>query len=242
MNSLKANVPTRYLDLQAHIYPKNFIIDVFGQFYKGYYLRDLELSSSPLSLSYPEMQIKKLGLNFQYLFNGDKLSLRAAFLQNERQIKSAGSWLLGSEIYGGGIQNVNFLLDNTSLLSQRFVQIGPNIGYAYTLVFLKNFFFTSVISSHAGLGYTSLNLDKGKQGQWYFQPSIFARSFVGYNQSKWSINFNYVHNRLFLGEVNGFSNEIMTGNYRMNIIYRLSDGSGFQNFLDQFLNKIYLLR
>jgi hypothetical protein len=238
MNELKQNVPTRYLDLQAHLYPKNLVIDFFGQFYKGYYLQDKFLGDFQGDFAYSEMNLKKLGFNLQYLFNGDKLSLRASFLQNERQLKSAGSFLLGLEMYNAQISDINFLVSNISFDSQRSFQIGPNAGYAYTLVFLKNFFVTTVISSQIGIGHSQMGLSGEQFGQWFLQPSLFGRGFLGYQHPRWSLNLNYVHNRLFLGPNNGFSNELMTGNYRLNFVYRLSKNSRTQQTFDRFINKI----
>jgi hypothetical protein len=235
VNTQTYDVPTRYLDLQAHLYPKNFVIDFFGQFYKGYYLEEIRGNLPLTKYAFPDMNIQKLGFNVQYLFNGEKLSLRAAFQQNERQLRSAGSFLAGVELYRAKIDNIDFLIEPIN--SQMHFQLGPNVGYVYTLVFLKNFFITTAISTHAGLGYSHLVLDSTPNTKWIINHGVFARGFLGYQHSKWSINVNYIHNRLFLGEVAGFSNELMTGNYRVNFIYRLSKGSGVQHSIDKVLQK-----
>ncbi len=94
LNPERGRGETNNLDLQVHAYPKKLIIDVFLQFYRGYYLEkfyETEDYRQGIFLL-PDLRIKKIGLNVQYLFNGEKLSLRATFLQSEWQKKSAGSF------------------------------------------------------------------------------------------------------------------------------------------------------
>lgn len=222
---------TRYLDLQAHAYPKKFIIDFFGEFYEGYHLLPQGKLSPPGENYYtrPDMVITKIGANVQYLFNYDKLSLRASFLQNEWQKKSAGSFLLGFEMYGGrAIDDAELLpltvLDDASrnFRTMRFFDFGPNVGYAYTWVIKKRFFITGVASTSLGAGYSFLEgvEHTDRNTEWGISPNVFLRGFAGYNFKKWSVNLNYVHNRVRLVPNQGFTNSVMTGNYRLNFIYR----------------------
>lgn len=234
---------TRYLDLQAHAYPKKFIIDFFGEFYEGYHLLPEGKLAPPGENYYvrPDMVITKIGANVQYLFNYDKLSLRASFLQNEWQKKSAGSFLLGFEMYGGRA------IDDTALLplsvvgdrarnfrTMRFFDFGPNAGYAYTWVIKKRFFITAVASGSLGAGYSFLEGENyaDRNTEWGLSPNYFLRGFAGYNYKKWSVNVNYVHNRVRLVANQGFANSIMTGNYRLNFIYRFVPGPSLKQRLN----------
>ncbi len=232
---------TNYIDLQAHAYPKNLIIDVFLQFYRGYYLEKVyktEDYEQPIFLL-PDVRVKKIGLNVQYLFNGEKLSLRAAFLQSEWQKKSAGSFLAGVEIYGGGAENDSpivptlLLQDPERNFSQfRYFDFGPNLGYVYTLVIKKHYFITAAATSNLGVGWTSMETIYGKESRWGLNPNVFLRGFAGYNSERWSINGNYIWNNVRLTRVNGFSNTVMTGNYRVNFVYRFSVGPKIKRYLD----------
>lgn len=242
LNPDRGQGDTRYLDLQAHAYPKKFIIDFFGQFYDGYHLLP-EGKAAPAGENFyvrPDLVITKLGANVQYFFNEDKLSLRASFLQNEWQKKSAGSFLLGFEAYGGrAIADSPLLPDRLmedagrNFRTMRFLDFGPNAGYAYTWVLKKRFFITAVASSSLGLGYSFLEggREPGRHTEWGISPNYFLRGFVGYNYGSWSVNANYVHNRVRLVPNQGFTNSLMTGNYRLNFIYRFPPGPKLNSIL-----------
>src|SRR5687768_12492840 len=72
---------TRYLDLQSHLYGRKLIVDVFGQFYNGFYLDNDKLAPA-LNGYYlrPDIKVRFLGASGQYLFNHEKFSYRASFL------------------------------------------------------------------------------------------------------------------------------------------------------------------
>ena len=233
LNPERGKGKTKYLDAQAHLYPKKMVIDLFLQFYKGYHLLPEGLGASLGESFYtkPDMKVQKIGASAQYVFNHGKFSYRAAFLQNEWQKKSAGTFLLGFEMYGGMAEEESFLIP-THLMDDparnfrtiRFLEFGPNVGYAYTLVIKKHFFVTASAASNVGLGYSTLEGYAGKNQEWGINSNFFLRGFVGYNSRKWSINANYVHNHVQLQENGSFSNSIMTGNYRLNLVYRFLPG------------------
>jgi hypothetical protein len=239
MNRGRTQVETSYLDLQAHAYPKNWVIDLFGQFYNGFFLSSYSgsLSNIPEELAFPELEVRKFGANVQYLFNGDKLSLKAAFLQSAWQKKSAGSLVAGMEFYFGSAednQNIlaEFIPDPLEFRRLGFFEFGPNIGYVHTLVFAKHFFITGMVSGNIGLGNTSISSDLGKEGRWGFNTNYFLRGFAGYNGPTWSINANYVHNNVRIEQARSFTTDFRTGNYRINFVYRFEVGPKLKPYLD----------
>nr|WP_255806919.1 DUF4421 domain-containing protein [Belliella alkalica] len=250
LNPDKGTGDSKYLDLQAHAYPKNLVIDLFLQFYKGFYadLDGLSNQTDPF-LILPEMRVRKIGTNVQYLFNGDKLSLRAAFLQSEWQKRSAGSPLVGFEVYGGLVDNDRLILpigflpsESRNFSSSRYFQFGPNVGYTHTFVILKHFFITGSASTNLSLGHQSISFENETEKRWALNSNLFLRGFVGYNSKKWSVNANYVHNRVNLTRNSEFDNTLMTGNYRINFVYRILPGPGLKRYLDAVDLKRLLLR
>jgi hypothetical protein len=233
MNPGEVRGETRYLDLQAHIYPKNWVIDLFGQFYNGFYLESVNGEKLDLEeiVLFPDLKLRKLGANVQYLFNGDKISLRAAFLQSAWQKKSAGSLVAGFEAYGGWTINDGILLPP---INQRgggrdfqnlgFFQFGPNLGYVHTFVFWKHFFITGMASANLAIGNSYLDYENNRINRWGVVSNSFLRGFVGYNGPIWSVNANYVHNNVRRPTINDFSGNMATGNYRINFIYRFEVG------------------
>src|SRR5690554_170807 len=137
LNPEEGKGETKYLDAQAHIYPRKMVVDLFLQFYKGYYLTDgLGASPGENYLTRPDMKVQKVGASVQYVFNHGRFSYRAAFLQNEWQKKSAGTFLLGAVMYGGMAQEDsnlihNLLIDNSARNFEtiRFFELGLNARY-----------------------------------------------------------------------------------------------------------------
>lgn len=252
LNPDRGRGDTWNLDLQVHSYPKKFVIDFFGQFYDGYYLQrsGSQLPSNDTPLVYPGMKVRKIGASVQYLFNADKFSYRAVFSQNEWQKKSAGTFLIGFEIYGGNIKDAGGFIprsvlerDMPNLSRISYFDFGPNLGYAYTLVIKKHFFITASVASNLGLGYTEIQKDDFTQiREWGIQPNYFLRGFAGYNSDKWSVNATYVQNRVNLSGVNGYRSSLITGNYRFHFIYRITPGPRLQKKLgviDRLKDKIF---
>ncbi|MFC4872158.1 DUF4421 domain-containing protein [Negadavirga shengliensis] len=254
LNPDRGRGETNYLDLQAHVYPKKWVIDFFGQFYRGYYIHqgkpeDLDMAGTYLN---PDMRVRKIGTSVQYLFNHEKFSYRAAFLQNEWQKKSAGSLLAGFEIYGGeGKDEEGGFIPSSSLVegqanveSVRFFEFGPNLGYAYTLVIMKHFFITVSASSNLSVGFSEVRDDsQNTRTQWGVSPNYFLRGFAGYNSDRWSVNANYVYNQVNFPDASGYRTSMMTGNYRLNFVYRFTPGSGLKKYLrpiDNIKNKLGL--
>ncbi len=239
INANRNQVETRYLDLQAHIYPKNLVIDLFGQFYDGFFLRSYTgpLPDIPPDLAFPDMEVRKFGTNIQYLFNGDKLSLKAAFLQSAWQKKSAGSVVTGFEFYFGRANDDNniladFIPDPIEFQKLNFIEFGPNLGYVHTFVIAKHFFITGMVSGNIGLGNTTISSDTDKEGKWGVNSNYFLRGFAGYNGSKWSINANYIQNNVRIKDARSFSTDFQTGNYRINFVYRFDVGPKLKPYLE----------
>lgn len=244
MNPDRGTGKTRYLDLQAHMYPNKFVIDFFGQFYKGYYLLDDLRAGEDEIFILPEMRMRQVGLNIQYLVNGEQLSLKAAFLQSAWQKKSAGSLVVGMEGYGSRVSNDGLILPpSPELLEQRnfdriaSIDFGPNVGYVHTLVFAKHFFITGMLSTNLAVNRVAMDIEGVREVNWGMSPNIFWRGFVGYNSDRWSINANYVQNRVRNQTINDMESVFLVGNYRFNFVYRFIPGPKLQPKLDFFSPK-----
>lgn len=146
---------TRELDLHLFLYGKKHYFDVYYIHYRGLYLENYERYDT-LKNSYesfpllPQLNLQSAGLNYFYLFNHQKFSLRSSFLHNEIQRRSAGSFILGSSVNYLHINNPTPLLPpelrplslpQESLVSGTFYGATVLPGYAHTFV-LKRFYFT----------------------------------------------------------------------------------------------------
>ncbi len=240
---------TRYLDLQSHMYTRKLVIDFFGQFYKGLYLRNTR-EHAP---DYPESYYRRgdiyeqvFGLTAFYLFNNEKYSFRAALVQNEQQLKSAGSWMAGVEGYytfalGDSALVPSFMpegsFDNFRTVSQLIgFKIGPSGGYAHTFIIAKHFFFMLSFTLQLGVGrYSTYSTDREVEVISAFNASTFGRYALGYNSDKWFLGLSSVDNAIGIApSIEGVRTAFGIGNVRFNFAWRFVPPSSMKKYTDRF--------
>ncbi|MEJ2006022.1 MAG: DUF4421 domain-containing protein [Cyclobacteriaceae bacterium] len=225
MNPDQGRGNTRYLDLQTHQYFGKWNIDAFGQFYRGYYLRSPELPDYEKYLR-PDLDVYEFGLAFQRVFNHEKLSFRAAFLNNEYQKRSAGSFLLGGNMFTGKLDADSTLVPSeldadpgNDYRKLRFLKVGVNAGYVYHLVINKNWFAVASITISLNTGTYRLDAPESFFRETYFSGDLGSRIAIGYNSERFTFSTFYVDQRV---QVTGdYRNILNTGNFRFVIAYRI---------------------
>jgi len=223
---------TRAIDLQFHPYGRKIAIDVLGQFYRGYRLPSHD------DLLRSDIRVNVVGATVQYIFNHDQFSYRAAFLQSEWQKQSAGSWLAGFELYSGGVKGDSSMIPDAVLREDklkkvRFVEVGPNVGYAYTYVYNEHFFATGSASISLDLGFNASTTEAEKHKVSGFSPNTLFKLFAGYNSSKWAITAIYLNNGIRLSRsLDDNQVALATGNFRIHLAYRLKPGKRARQLLE----------
>lgn len=225
----------RFLDLQGHIYPRNWVIDFFGQFYNGYRIPG-GIGKAQGYLR-PDLEVLKVGIHANYIFKGDKISLPAAVHQSAIQKKSALSPLLGFELYRVQVSGDSLILPAQLSPKQNyqqadFLQLGPNAGLIGTLVLGKGFFATGSFTGNLALGST---WNSGAvEANWNLSWGYHARAYVGYNGSRFGVNVNYVYNTLVLQPLEDWTQEVQTGNYRFILVYKIRPTEKFASTFSKY--------
>jgi hypothetical protein len=242
LNPDRGRGKTKYLDLQFHTYGRRFIVDMFGQFYKGFFLT--QNSTNIQQTEYylrPDLGVNQIGASVQYVLNHKKFSYRASFLQNEWQKKSAGTFIFGLEIYHGRVNadstivptQVNSEEATREIKKMRFFEFGPNAGYAYTWVIKNHFFLTGSASISLDYGVNRTTDKNGNNEASGVSPNTFLRFFGGYNSNKWAISLTYVTNGVSIATGDLEQQIILnTGNIRLNYIYRFAPSKKAKRYLD----------
>src|SRR5450432_623715 len=227
-NPNKEKGDTRYLDLQGHFYARKWNIDLLGEFYKGYYLTPQGLAAPPGNAYYirPDVGLSLIGFVFYRALNDKKFSYQAGLLQNEWQKKSAGSILLGGEIYYGSIFGDSSLMpviidpkaNALAINKYHFFSFGPGVGYGYTFVYKEHFFLLGSATINLAFRYSteiSSTLDT-KSKLFGFRPNYILHLGGGYNGNKWSLSVLWIDTELFmLGESSDYHYTVDVGNYRL---------------------------
>lgn len=224
---------TSYLDLQSHIYPRKYCIDLLGQFYRSFYLYPKGIGRTDNKDWYvrPDLKVMHLGISAYRILNWKKFSFRAGMLQNEWQKKSAGSFLVGAEAYYGRTDSDSAIVPSQleddytqrGVTSIRYIDLGPGIGYAYTLVIAKNFFILGSGTATLPIGWLKEKKDGQEQTKFSATPNFFYRLSTGYNNARWSISLWWVNNVLDTKGVSG-KYRVNTGNVRLTTAYRFAPG------------------
>lgn len=226
---------SKYLDLQSHVYAKKWVVDLYGQFYKGYYATPRGSGSMRPDSFYvrPDIRVNMLGVSVYKLFSGDKFSYRASLLQNEWQRKSAGSLLLGVEAYTGVIKGDSALIPNhlDSFYRQhdinrvRFTEFGPGIGYAYTYVYEENYFVTGSLTATGDISFVREFKGNTSEQRTSISPNLMLRIVAGYNSDKWMLNLAWINSSTNLkGRSSNNQYLISIGSFRLAVAKRIVPG------------------
>ena len=165
-------------------------MDLYLQYYKGYYVANPmkvipDWPSRDTFPKRPDISVFNVGYNFQYIFNHERYSYKAAFIQNEWQKKSAGSFTAGfnafyvinsadSSIIPGEV-NPEDLFYGLQYKRSDAINVGIHGGYYYTLVISQHFFISAGLSVGPSFGYSWLNNNDPKR----YHSSDINLSFNG---------------------------------------------------------------
>lgn len=152
---------TRALDVQLNIYTRRFAIDVYLQEYFGFHMNNPAQVFPGYNTAGPypqrsDINSLSLGANFIWIFNHQRFSYRAAFIQTERQRRSAGSWLLGPTIGYYRLRADSALVPND-----------PGVPNPPREQYMQRGEFYSV----GGMGGYSYNAVWGRGRRWFFSPT-----------------------------------------------------------------------
>ncbi len=248
LNPNEGQGKTRYLDLQSHVYTRKLVFDFFGQFYKGMYLDNTLVLVPEFPKPYfvrPDIYEQIFGLTALYVFNNKKYSYRAALIQNERQLKSAGSFLAGMEAYYGLVKADSALvpsfLDHSAFVELQgyerlsFLKIGPSVGYTYTLVVAKKFFAMASLTFNLGLGVNNAyNSNKDNISDFQIDLGAFGRFAIGYNDPNWYLGLSIVNNEITTSSDSRILNaDYGISNVRLNFVKRFRVGSKLKPYFDK---------
>jgi len=202
---------TKTLDFQYHHYGEQWILDLYMLNNKGFYLEDKDVVHL-----YPDLRISLFGAFSQYVFSGNKFSFGAAFDQNKRQLRSAGSWLLGGNVFYTNIKGQPAVDDEFFGGDKWNIQLGPNGGYAYSWVFARNFYLAGSFSVGVNVGIEKEN----DQRKFSVNPLLFGRMSIGYNGPDWTVNISALNNRVYVKYGDDYQRSLDPSQYKLTFVKR----------------------
>jgi len=215
---------TTSLDLQLHMYRREWIIDALAIHYKGFYPKGSAFDSTNSNYYRPDAQMNLFGLAAYRFTNGERFSYRAAMIQDEWQKKSAGSLLFGGQAYYGIMKADSSIVPKfaengfpqAGINKINFFTIGPGIGYAYTLVIKKHFFVTGSVIGSLNFNFSSEQKPNVQNSEVRVSPSALYKAAIGYNSNTWDLSANWVGNAMWIQSISAPEKYFLTtGNYRI---------------------------
>ncbi|CAN5814185.1 hypothetical protein BH10BAC2_BH10BAC2_26360 [soil metagenome] len=224
---------TKSIDLELHVYPAKWSIDVLGIRHKGLYIDPKGYAVLNKNNFYyrPDAVMMLAGISAYRVPNNDRFSYNAAMIQSERQKKSAGSLLYGGEVYYGSIKGDSSLVPKAkeNLFAQagidkmQFFTIGAGGGYAYTLVVKEHFFAMASLIANLDVNFSIEESSAMRNKNTAVTPSFIYKAAIGYNNDTWIVSANWAANDLWVkGASSDKAYAIPTGNYRLILAKRIS--------------------
>lgn len=194
------------IDIQAQISTRKLTINFYTGIYKGYYLENsydlLESWKKGTYYNRADIQNNTYGISSYYVFNSDRYSNRATFLQNEWQKKTAGSLLAGGNLIYNSIMADSSLVPTTIIYDTilhglkfdrtGYFSVGGNFGYGFTLVLWENWFFNYSILGGLSLGTTSVfPIDESRDRDFKLGITLLNSMGLGFNSERFYAGLNY---------------------------------------------------
>jgi hypothetical protein len=194
---------TRAFDFQGSIFSSKQFITFTLQYYQAYQIYNIRGVDVNLSEAVKRREdIRTISVGLQYLFatNYTKFSLKAPFVQNEGQRKSAGSPIVGASF------NI-FVMDadssiipqevseyfnpNLSLTDLNIINVSLSLGYMYSFVYKKRFFLTLSLIPGINIGSGDYYTNSRQYSPLSIHVKLTTRNAIGYNSSKFFTGFQY---------------------------------------------------
>ncbi len=238
---------TKSVDLQTHIVGRKISVDLFGQFYRGYYLFPSGTATAGNEKWYlrPDLKVSQIGAAGYYTFNWKRFSYRASYLNSDWQQKSAGSPLLGVELfYGKSKGDSSFVPAKLSdqynakgVNEMSYLDAGVGIGYAYTLVVKQNWFATASLTGSLSIDHVKEYIGDVASRRNSISPNLAYKLGIGYNSRLFTMGLSWVNNSI---HTRGMAGRYIyqTGNVRLTAAYRFKLSRSTKKFLRPVRNFI----
>ena len=228
---------THSLEFQHHSYGQRIMYDIFLQQHEGLY-HDIENTDNKYTL-HPDIQFDMYGGSLQYILNHKKFSARAAFNLNEKQVKSAGSFLIGGSVYYSKVQTDSTLLFDKMDKKHKNLQLGASLGYAYNWAISRRW--TATIYASGGITMGNNHPSRFFEEKMMIYPAFNARFALGYNAKTWSVGTTFMLNKVFLFYDDNQSLSMDNQQIQLTIVKRFHWRNKFvNNTLDKTKRKLRL--
>ena len=226
---------TDIFDFQTNIYSKKWGADIAFQRYSGFYLEDPDRhiptwqSGDPFPQR-PDLKLFNLQLNTFYIFNHNKFSFRSAYNQSDRQLRSAGSFLMNLFTGTFRFKSDSILIpeeelplfgEEGSLDFGRLSTLALMPGYTHNFV-MKRFYFNASLSIGPGHVWVRYDVQDKVNNDINIRAVVNLRTAVGYNSDSFFGGMSFVAQNVNanIGDLDVIGT---SGNFKIFIGYRFDE-------------------
>ncbi len=220
---------SKFFDFQGTVFSSKQYISSTIQYYYGYQLAGYNgfFVQDKNDIARDDIRTTLFVLQYLFAINYDKFSLKAPFIFNEIQKKSAGSFLLGASFKTYNMAADSSLVPSTNIsnnplpiLDVNCFRFGINAGYMHTFVFQKHYFVT--VSLIPELGYTmgDYKTDYRKLFNNHLSMGISTMNAVGYNGDRFYTGFQFISESFSLPIGGPYSMNVGNGKIKAFVGYR----------------------
>jgi hypothetical protein len=160
-------------DIQLNVLGKKWGIDTYYQRYDGFYIEDPDMKV-PANTPYPQrpdIQTRNIGFTVNYIFNSNKFSFRSAYNFAERQLRSAGSFVLFGSLNSFKVEGDSALVGpdyepiygkGAAIFRAKTTVLGVAPGYAYNLIY-RGFFLNGTLALGPAQNWISYGMEDGPE-------------------------------------------------------------------------------
>ena len=223
---------SKYRDFQGRILTSKHYLRFRYQYYFGYkihYLSGYDIDQLDEYETRKDIRTLQFGMQYLYSFNYGKFSLKAPFAMNDRQKKSAGSFIAGAGFQMYTLDADSSLIPNESALlsSERhyfselnMVSLTANFGYMYSFVIKGRFFIT--LGLIPGIGIKHGDYRAGNRVPINSALALMAKTMnaIGYNGNRIYGGFQLISGYYYMPLEKDLRYSIVEGRSSLYIGYR----------------------
>jgi hypothetical protein len=235
---------TKSFDLQLHVYRQKWTFDGLAQFYQGYYLSQPKLGSDESRPYYlrPDMRLRMVGLTAYRILNDRRFSFGSGLGQGGLQQRSAGSFLVGGNLFYTAINadsalapgKVDSAYAAANIRKLHFAVIGLGIGYAYTFVYQKHWFLLGSANLNMNASFSKEIGASKSATKAELAPNFIFRAGGGYNEPKWGLSFLWFTGAITAeGAYSQYTYSVRTGSYRLIYVRRFATSKKTKQMLNE---------
>ena len=184
-------------DFQGRIFSSRQFMEGSLQYYYGYKLGKITGINDVLTDMQKirnDIRTISFGLQYLYAFNYTRFSLKAPFILNEIQKKSAGSMIFGASFAFFTmdadssivpVEYTDFFDPALQITDLSVISLAVNFGYMYTFVYKEHFFLTLGIIPGLSFNMGDYNTDSRDLFKWNVSYKIKTMNAIGYNSEKY---------------------------------------------------------